>query len=58
MKLLLSLLHYHTIFLIAKLSQINLMLLWLEDYSIFIGPSINHLLLLHEFQTSLLLTKY
>ncbi len=30
MKLLLSLPHYHTIYLIAKLSWINLMLLWLE----------------------------
>jgi hypothetical protein len=58
MKLLLSLPHYHTIYLIVKLSRINLMLLWLEDYSIYIGPSINPFLLLHEFQTSSLLTKY
>jgi hypothetical protein len=39
MKLLLSLPHYHTIYLIVKLSRINLMLLRLEDYSISIGPS-------------------
>jgi hypothetical protein len=41
MKFLLPLPHYHTIYLIIKLSQINLMLLRLEDYYIFIGPSIN-----------------
>jgi hypothetical protein len=57
MKLMMSLPHYHTIYLILKLSQINLMLLQLEDYSISIGPFINPLLLLHEFQTSSLLTK-
>jgi hypothetical protein len=58
MKLMLSLPHYHPIYLISKLFPINLMLLWLEDCSISIGPSINPLLLLHEFQTSSLLTKY
>jgi hypothetical protein len=58
MKLLLSLPHYHIIYLIAKLSRVNLMFLRFEHYFIYIGPSINHLLLLHEFQTSLLLTKY
>jgi hypothetical protein len=58
MKLVLSLLHYHTFYLIVKLSRINLMFLLLQDYSISIGPSINPLLLFHEFQTSSLLTKY
>jgi hypothetical protein len=58
MKLLLSLPRYHIIYLIAKLSRVNLMFLRLEHYFIYIGPSINPLLLLHEFQTSLLLTKY
>jgi hypothetical protein len=43
MKLLLSLPHYHTIYLIVKLFQINLMFIRLEDYSISIGPSINTL---------------
>jgi hypothetical protein len=57
MKLLLSLPHYHTIYSITKLFQINLMLLRFEDYSISIGLSINPLLL-HAFQTSSLLIKY
>jgi hypothetical protein len=43
MKLMLSLLHYHIIYLIPKLYRINLMFLRLEDYSISIGPSINPL---------------
>jgi hypothetical protein len=38
MKLLLSLLHYRTIYLIVKLSRINLMF---EDCFIFIGPFID-----------------
>jgi hypothetical protein len=43
MKLLLPLAHYHTIYLIVKLSQINLMFIWLEDYFISIEPFINTL---------------
>ncbi len=49
---------YHTIYLIIKLSRLNLMFIKLKDYLISIGPFINTLQLLHEFQTSLLLTKY
>jgi hypothetical protein len=41
MKLLLSLAHYHIIYLIVKLFQINVMFIWLKDYFIFIGPFIN-----------------
>jgi len=58
MKLLLPLAHYHIIYLIIKLFQINFMFIWLEDYSIFIKPFINTTLIIKEFQTSLLLTKY
>jgi hypothetical protein len=58
MKLLLPLPYYHTIYLIITLSQINLMLIRLEDYSIFMGPFIDTLQRFHESQTSLLLTKY
>jgi hypothetical protein len=38
MKLLLSLAHYHITYLIVKLIRIDRMFLWLEDYSISIGP--------------------
>jgi hypothetical protein len=38
MKLLLPLAHYHIIYLIIKLIQINPMFLWLEDCSVSIGP--------------------
>jgi hypothetical protein len=41
MKLMLPLPPYHIIYLIVKLSQINLMLIMLEDYYIFIGPFID-----------------
>jgi phage protein D len=58
MKLLLPLAHYHTIYLIVKLTQINLMFIRLEDCSTSIGPSLTPLQLLHEFQTSLLFTKH
>jgi hypothetical protein len=57
--------HYETPFAIATLShylfmlsQINLMFIRLEDYSIFIGPFIDTLQRLHESQTFLQLTKY
>ncbi len=43
MKFLLSLAHYHIIYLIIKLIRINPMLLRLEDYSISIGPFTNPL---------------
>jgi hypothetical protein len=43
MKLMLPLPPYHTIYLIVKLSQINLMLIKLEDCSISIGPFIDTL---------------
>ncbi len=33
--------NYHTIYLIVKLIQINLMFMRLKDYSISIGPFIN-----------------
>jgi len=58
MKLLLPLSPYHTIYLLIKLSRINLMLIRLEDYFISIKPFIETPQLLHESQTSLLLTKY
>jgi hypothetical protein len=38
MNFLLPLAHYHIIYLIIKLIQINPKFLWLEDYSIFIAP--------------------
>jgi hypothetical protein len=41
MKLMLPLAHYHTIYLIVKLFQINFIFIWLEDCFIFIGPFIN-----------------
>jgi hypothetical protein len=41
MKLMLPLPPYQTIYLIIKLSQINLMLIRLENYFIFIGPFID-----------------
>jgi hypothetical protein len=41
MKLLLPLAHYYIIYLIIKLFQINLMFIWFENCSIFIGPFIN-----------------
>jgi hypothetical protein len=43
MKLMLPLPPYHTIYLIIKLFQINLMFIRFEDYSIFIGPFIDTL---------------
>jgi len=43
MKLLLPLAHYHIVYLIIKLIQINPMFLWFEDCSIFIEPFINPL---------------
>jgi len=58
MKLLLSLAHYHIVYLIIKLIRINPTFLRLEDYSISIGPFTNPLPLLHKFPTSLLLVKY
>jgi hypothetical protein len=58
MRLLFSLAHYHIVYLIIKLILINPSFLWLEDCSIFVGPFINPLLLLHKFPTSLLLVKY
>jgi hypothetical protein len=47
----------HTIYLIVMLSQINLMFIRFENCSI-IGPFIDTLQRLHEYQTSLLLIKY
>jgi hypothetical protein len=41
MKLMLPLPPYHTIYLIVKLSWINLVLIRLQDYSIFIRPFID-----------------
>jgi hypothetical protein len=58
MKFLFPLPHYHAIYVIVTLSRINFMLIRLEYYFIFIGPFIDTLQRLHEFQTSLLLTKY
>jgi len=58
MKFMLPLPPYHTIYLIVKLSQINLMFIRFEDCSITIGPFIDTPQLFHEFQASLLLTKY
>jgi hypothetical protein len=43
MKLLLSLAHYHIIYLIIKLIRINPMLIQLEDCFISIGPFIDPL---------------
>jgi hypothetical protein len=40
-KLLLSLTLYHVVYLIIKLIQINPKFIRLEDYPIFIGPSID-----------------
>jgi hypothetical protein len=48
---------YHTIYLIIKLSRINLTFVMFEDYFISIEPFIDSQLL-HESQTSLLPTKY
>jgi hypothetical protein len=58
MKLLLSLAHYHIIYLIIKLIWINPTFLELEDCSIFIGPFTNPLPMFHKFPTPLLLAKY
>jgi hypothetical protein len=58
MKIMLSLAHYHIIYLIVMLSQINLMFIRLKDCLIYIGPFIDTLQWLHESQTSLLFTKY
>jgi hypothetical protein len=41
MKFLLPLAHYHTIYLIIKLIQIDLMFIQFENCSISIGPFIN-----------------
>jgi hypothetical protein len=54
MKLMLPLPPYHTIYLIIKLFQINLMFIRLEDYLISIRPFIDTPQLLHKFQASLL----
>jgi hypothetical protein len=58
MKFMLPLPPYHLVYLIVKLFQINLMFIRFEDCSISIGPFIDTPQLLHESQTSLLLTKY
>jgi hypothetical protein len=58
MKLLLPLPHYHIIYLIIMLSRINFMFIRLEDCAISIGPLIITFKRFHEYQTSLLLTKY
>jgi hypothetical protein len=58
MKLLLPLPHYHIIYLIVKLSQINLCSYDLKIILFLLNLSLTPLQLLHEFQTSLLLTKY
>jgi hypothetical protein len=57
MRLLLSLAHYHIVYLIITLIRINPSFLRLED-SISVGPFTNPLLLLHKFPSSLLLVKY
>jgi hypothetical protein len=43
---------YHNIYLIVKLSQINIMFIRFEDCSISIGPFIDTFQLFHEYQTS------
>ncbi len=58
MKFMLPLPPYHIVYLIVKLFQINFMLIRLEDCSISIGLFTDTPQLFHEFQTSLLLTKY
>jgi hypothetical protein len=58
MKFMLSLPPHHIIYLIVKLSRMKFMFIRLEDYFISIGPFIDTPQLLHESQTSLLLTKY
>jgi hypothetical protein len=58
MKLLSPLAHYHTIYLIVKLSQIHLCSYDLKIIIFLLDLSLTPFELLHEFQTSLLLTKY
>jgi hypothetical protein len=58
MKLLLPLAHYHTIYLIVELFRINLCSYGLKIVLFLLDLSLTPLQLLHEFQTSLLLTKY
>jgi hypothetical protein len=57
MKFMLPLPPYHIIYLIVKLFRINLMLLRLEVLSS-LDLSMTPLQLFHEFQTSLLLSKF
>ncbi len=58
MKLLLLLAHYHIVYLIIKLIQINPMFIRLKDHPIFIKPFIDPYHLFHKSLTSLLFTKY
>jgi hypothetical protein len=58
MKLLSPLAHYHTIYLIVKLFWINLCSYGLKIVLFLLDLSLTPLQLFHEFQTSLLLTKY
>jgi hypothetical protein len=50
--------HYHTIYLIVKLLRINLCSYGLKIVLFLLNLSLTPLQLFHEFQTSLLLTKY
>jgi hypothetical protein len=58
MKFLSPLAHYHTINLIVKLFQINLCSYGLKIVLFLLDLSLTPLQLVHEFQTSLILTKY
>jgi hypothetical protein len=58
MKLLSPLAHHHTMYLIIKLFQINLCSYSLKIFLFLLDLSLTPLQLLHEFQTSLLLTKF
>jgi hypothetical protein len=58
MKLLSPLAHYHIIYLIVKLSRINLCSYGLKIILFLLDLSLTPLQVLYEFQTSLLLTKY
>jgi hypothetical protein len=58
MKLLSPLAHYHIIYLIIKLSQINLCSYGLKIVLFLLDLSLTPFQLLYEFQTSLLVTKY
>jgi hypothetical protein len=58
MKLLSPLAYYHTIYLIVKLFRINLCSYGLKIVLFLLDLSLTPFQLLHEFQTSLLVTKY